>query len=108
MNPVSYPGEERRRYKRKEIRIPVRLFGGETYPRVGEDMPLGTTIDVSSGGVFVQLTNPPELESKIKVEFILPADEGPVLTGRVLRSNPYGVAIGFETVQPWLIPALVS
>lgn len=106
--------EERRRYQRAPIVIPIRV-------RFGDKRTEGKSVNVGASGVLLALEEPPRLGAPVTVDFTLPTQAEPVeFTGTVARvgSDPpeghsRGLAVGIEFTgeeQPhrWVVTEFVE
>ncbi len=55
------------------------------------------TRNINEGGLFIATERPLDLEDRVQLQFELPGSEEPVkATGRVVRTEPRGMAIEFD------------
>lgn len=110
---VTIIKKERRNLGRFRLEIPAKIevidsgLKKETHDLL--------TSNISSGGAFFHTTHPLPEGTPVKIDIILPLDKLKQLkddqkqacikvTGRVLRTESTGMAIGFDknyTIQPW-------
>ena len=72
--------------RRKWKRIPA---GFDVMFRIGEQSGVATAFDVSTGGIFVEVAQPPRIGERIYLTFILPGNEPAVpikAIGEVVRT----------------------
>ncbi len=110
---VTIIQRERRKLGRFRLEIPARI---ETiHPEVRKETHDLLTANISSGGAFFHAKEPLPEGTSVKMEIILPFEKLKEVknqhkkarievTGRVLRSEPKGMAIEFDKnyiIRPW-------
>ncbi len=105
--------KERRNLGRFRLEIPAKIeVINSDLKRETHDL---QTSNISSGGAFFHTTQPLPEGTPVKIDIILPLDKLKQLkddqkqayikvTGRVLRTESMGMAIGFDknyTIRPW-------
>jgi hypothetical protein len=67
---------------------------------------IGATRDISPHGAYVLTKHRPALDSRARLELILPNDPGPSMHGFVYRISENGIALRFDLPQEWIATAL--
>jgi hypothetical protein len=92
-------GSERRSRTRFPVITDLRYSGSSRARRVYTGC--GRTVNISSGGLLFQSSDPPPLGERLKLAVLWPVDLHPqvglklVATGRVVRKNGFYVAVEF-------------
>ncbi len=84
-----------REYSRKETKIEITVV-------VGDKAIQGDALDISGSGMFIRTREKIRRNSPITVIFSLPVQDRPFkLQGKVVRTDPNGIAIQFGNVSPY-------
>ena len=93
---VSLQGNEKRRHPRLTINTDIDAV-------IGGRLIQSNTRDISASGVYVRTTQNLEPGKGARVVFMIPNHKTPLkLKGKLIRTEPSGIAIKFEGQNPYL------
>jgi len=106
--------EERRELERFKLRLPARVEVVSQDPNVSKDILSLETDNICSGGAFFHTLSPLPKGIQVKIDMVLNSikptnskEAGPTVKvgGNVLRSEPIGMAIQFDTSYKIIPPS---